>query len=422
MKYQKFTLKNGLRVIVAPMADTQTATVLVMTGVGSRFESRKENGLAHFLEHMFFKGTLKRPTAFDISQELDGLGAEYNAFTGEEYTGYYAKVAAKHWDKALDVVSDLFLNAKLEQEEIDRERGAILQEINMYEDMPMRRVHEYFKTLLYGDTPLGWDIAGPKGNIKAFQRKDFVRFLNRGYIAENIVVGVAGNIDPKTVKKAVAEIFSSVAKGKKAKALKAKDTQKAPQILVKQKKVDQTSFLVGCRAYHTTHKDRPALSVLATILGGGMSSRMFIEVRERRGLAYRVGTSTETFVDVGYLETHCGVEHENLEKALVVVMEEYRKISKELVSKEELKKAKEGIKGRMAMGLEGSDEVVEFLVGQEVLTGNIKLIKDRVKEIDAVTAEDVLRVAKSIFQDAKLNLAVIAPKANIKKLKSILHF
>ncbi len=422
MKYQKITLKNGLRVILAPMIDTQTATVLVMTGVGSRFETRKENGLAHFLEHMFFKGTQKRPTAFDISQELDGLGAEYNAFTGEEYTGYYAKVAAKHWDKALDVVSDLFLNAKLEQEEIDRERGAILQEINMYEDMPMRRVHEYFKTLLYGDTPLGWDIAGPKSNIKAFQRKDFVKFLNRGYVAENIVVGVAGNIDPKVVKKAVTAIFTSVASGKKVKASKAADAQKVPQMMVKEKKVDQTSFLVGCRAYHATHKDRPALSVLAAILGGGMSSRMFIEVRERRGLAYRVGTSTETFVDAGYLETHCGVEHENLEKALTVVMDEYRKIRTELVSPEEMKKAKEGIKGRMAMGLEGSDEVVEFLVGQEVLTGEIKLIAERMKEIDAVTAEDVLRVAKDILQDRKLNLAVITPKANTKKLKEILHF
>lgn len=422
MKYQKFTLPNGLRVILAPMADTQTATVLVMTGVGSRFESREQNGLAHFLEHMFFKGTQKRPTAFDISQELDGLGAEYNAFTGEEYTGYYAKVAAKHWGKALDVVSDLFLNAKLEQEEIDRERGAILQEINMYEDMPMRRVHEYFKTLLYGDTPLGWDIAGPKSNIKAFQREDFIKFLKRGYVGENIVVGVAGNIDPKVVKKAVIEIFSGVAKGKKAKALKAKEVQKEPQMVLRTKKTDQTQFVVGCRAYHMTHKNRAAMSVLAAVLGGGMSSRMFIEVRERRGLAYRVGTSTDTFVDAGYLETHCGVEHENLEKALAVVMDEYKKITKELVGKEELKKAKEGIKGRMAMGLEGSDEVAEFLVGQEVLTGSIKLIKERMKEIDAVTAEDVLRVAKDIFQNRKLNLAVIAPKADEKKLAKILQF
>lgn len=422
MKYQKFTLKNGLRVVLAPMADTQTATVLVMTGVGSRFESRQENGIAHFLEHMFFKGTPKRPTAFDISQELDGLGAECNAFTGEEYTGYYAKVAAKHWETALDIISDLFLNAKLEAEEIDRERGAILQEINMREDMPRLRVQENFQNLLYGDTPLGRMIAGPKSNIKAFQRKDFVKFLNRGYVAENIVVGVAGNVDVKKAKKIISDAFSNVAKGKKVKATEAKNAQKTPQIHVQNKKFDQTNFVVGCRAYHMTHKDRPVVSVLAAILGGGMSSRMFIEVREKRGLAYMVGSSVETFVDAGYLETHCGVEHENLEKALAVVMEEYQKIRTEKVGSKELKKAKESIKGRMAMGLEGSDEVVEFLVGQEVLTGNIKLIKERMKEIDAVTAEDVLRVAKDIFKNHKLNLAVISPKVNKKKLESILRF
>ena len=422
MKYRKFTLKNGLRVILAPMQDTETATVLIMTCVGSRYETRQENGLAHFLEHMFFKGTERRPTAFDISKELDGLGAEYNAFTGEEYTGYYAKVAAKHWDTALDVVSDLFLNAKLEQEEIDRERGAILQEINMYEDMPMRRVQEYFKTLLYGDTPLGWDIAGPKSNIKSFQRKDFTKFLNRAYVSENIVVGVAGKIDPKTVKKEIEKIFKGVRVGKKPALKKALDKQTAPQIFVQNKKTDQTQLVVGVRAYDMFHKDRAVLGVLATILGGGMSSRLFIEVRERRGLAYRVRTSTDLFLDAGYLATHCGVEHENLEKALEVVLSEYKKIATEKVDADELKKAKENLKGHLALGLEGSDDVVEYLVGQEILQNEVVLPKDKVREIDKVTAEDVLRVAKDIFQNKKLNLAVISPDAKKTRLEKLLRF
>jgi predicted Zn-dependent peptidase len=246
--------------------------------------------------------------------------------------------------------------------------------------------------------------------------------LERGYTAENIVVGVAGNVDVKVVKKAVTALFEKVKKGKKVKARKAVEKQSAPQMFVKKKKIDQTQFVVGCRAYHATHKDRAALGVLAAILGGGMSSRMFIEVRERRGLAYRVGTGVDTFVDAGYLETHCGVEHENLEKALEVVIDEYRKICQEPVSKAELTKAKEGIKGRMAMGLEGSDEVVEFLVGQEVLHGEIKMIKDKVKEIERVTATDVQRVAQDIFRNKKLNLAVIAPKVNKKKLEQLLTF
>src|SRR3972149_810753 len=179
MKYQKYTLKNGLRIVLSPMRDTETVTVIVMAGVGSRYETEKENGLAHFLEHMFFKGTQKRPTALDISKELDAIGAEYNAYTSKDHTAYYAKVEAHHWNTALDVVSDIFLNAKLEQAEIERERGTILQEINMYEDMPQRRVGEHFENLLYGKHPLGRDIAGPKENIKSFKRQDFIKYLNR---------------------------------------------------------------------------------------------------------------------------------------------------------------------------------------------------------------------------------------------------
>jgi predicted Zn-dependent peptidase len=220
----------------------------------------------------------------------------------------------------------------------------------------------------------------------------------------------------------VTKIFSVVEPGQKAKCLKTKDIQKAPQIQVAHKKTDQTQMVVGVRAYDMHHKDRAVLSVLATLLGGGMSSRMFMEVRERRGLAYSVHTSADTFTDTGYLATQCGVEHENLEKALAVVMDEYRKITQELVGKEELQKAKESIKGRMALGLEGSDDIVEYLVGQEVLKGEITLPKEKVKMIVAVTAADVQRVARDIFRNKKLNLAVIGPKADQKKLAKILQF
>ncbi len=422
MKFQKITLKNGLRVILAPMQDTDTATVLIMTGVGSRYESRAENGLAHFLEHMFFKGTERRPTTLDITKELDGLGAEFNAFTGEEYTGYYAKVASKHWMTALDVVSDLFLNAKLEQEEIDRERGAILQELNMREDMPRIRVEEHFKELLYGDTPLGWLTGGPKENIKSFMRKDFIKFLDRAYVAPNIVVGVAGKVDAKLVRKEIERIFADVRVGKKPTMKKAVEKQSVPGAVVQNKKTDQTHVVVGVRAFDMFHKDRATLSVLSTLLGGGMSSRLFIEVRERRGLAYAIRTGAELFLDACYLSTYMGVEHENLEKALQVVLDEYKKIATELVGKDELKKAKESIKGRMALGLEGSDDVVEYLVAQEVLQNQIVLPKDKVKAIDRVTAEDVLRVAKMIFTDKRLNIAVIGPEAKKTKLEKQLHF
>ena len=422
MKYQKYTLKNGLRVLLAPMKETQTATVIVMTGVGSRYETRAENGLAHFLEHMFFKGTERRPTAMDISKELDAIGAEYNAYTGKDRTAYFAKVEAHHWETALDVVSDLFLNAKIEQEEIDRERGPVLQELNMYEDMPMRHIGDLWELHLYGDTPLGWEIIGPKENLRRFMRADFIKYLKRGYVAENVVIGVAGNIDPKRVKKEIEKHFAGIRTGKRPVFKKNTKKQSVPEVFVQSKKTDQTQFILGVRTYDMFHPDRYVLSVLSTLLGGGMSSRLFMAVRERRGLAYSVHTMTEAFHDAGYLATQAGVEHENLEKTIAVILDEYRKVATEKVEASELKKAKEYIKGKLAMGLEGSDDVVEYLVSQETIRGEITLPKEVAKRIDQVTADDVLRVAGDIFVNKKLNLAVIGPKASVAKLKKLVKF
>lgn len=419
MNYKKHTLKNGLRVIIAPMKETETATVFIMTGVGSRYETRAENGLAHFLEHMFFKGTEKRPNAIDISKELDGLGAEYNAYTGKDRTAYYAKVEARHWDTALDIVSDLFLNAKIAQEEIDREKGAVLQELNMYEDMPPRHINDLWERHLYGDHPLGWEIIGTKDNLHRFKRADFMKYLERGYVAENVVVGVAGKVDPKVVLAAIKKQFAKVRTGKKPTFKTTKDKQSKPEIFIQKKKTDQTHLLIGVRAYPKMHPDRYALAVLATVLGGGMSSRLWSAVRERRGLAYRVTTDVEMYPDVGYLATQSGVEHKNLEQTITVILDEYRKMANEKVSAEEMKKAKDHIKGQMALAFEGSDDIVEYLVTQETLLGKIVLPKEKAKEIDKVTADDVFRVAKDIFQNKKLNLTVIGPNADQKKLEKI---
>lgn len=419
MNYKKHTLPNGLRVIIAPMKETETATVFIMTGVGSRYETQAENGLAHFLEHMFFKGTERRPNAIDISKELDGLGAQYNAYTGKDRTAYYAKVEARHWDTALDIVSDLFLNAKIAQEEIDREKGAVLQELNMYEDMPPRHINDLWERHLYGDHPLGWEIIGTKDNLHRFKRADFMKYLARGYVAENVVVGVAGKVDPKTVLAAIKKQFAKVRTGKKPSFKRTSDKQSKPEIFIQKKKTDQTHLLIGVRAYPKEHPDRYALAVLATVLGGGMSSRLWSAVRERRGLAYRVTTDVEMYPDVGYLATQSGVEHKNLEQTIQVILDEYRKMTNEKVSAEEMKKAKEHIKGSMALAFEGSDDIVEYLVTQETLLGKIVLPKEKAKEIDKVTAEDVFRVAKDIFQNKKLNLTVIGPKADKKKLEKL---
>lgn len=419
MNYKKYTLKNGLRIVLAPMHETETATVMIMTGVGSRYETRAENGLAHFLEHMFFKGTPRRPAAVDISKELDGLGAEYNAYTGKDRTAYYAKVEARHWETALDIVSDLFLNSKIAQEEIERERGTIMQEINMYEDAPARQIGDLWEQHLYSDHPLGRSTLGPKKNIETLMRRDFLKYLARGYVAKNVVIGVAGKVDPKKVLPAIKKHFAKIRTGKKPTFQKVVEKQSQPAVFIKDKKTDQTHLLLGVRTYDMNHKDRYVLAVLATILGVGMSSRLFVEVRERRGLAYHVSTYTESGYDAGYLTSYAGVENTNLEKTIQVILDEYRKIANEKVSAEELKKAKEHMKGGMALAFEGSDDIVEYLVTQETIHGKVTLPKEKAKKIDAVTAEDVLRVAQDIFQNKKLNLAVIGPKADKKALEKL---
>ena len=420
MQYEKHVLPNGLRVILAPMKEAETVTVLITTATGSRYETKKEGGLSHFLEHMFFKGTKRRPTALSISEELDGVGGEYNAFTSKDRTAYYAKVDRKHAEMALDIVSDIFLNSTLPAEEIDRERGPILQELNMYEDTPVRHVGDVFEMLLYGDHPLGRDIIGTRDNIKGFKRAEFLRYLNRAYVASNVVVGMAGNFDVVWAKSMIERSFADMRTGENPERKGIVEKQKTPAVLLQTKKTDQTHFILGVRSFDFFHEDRHVLAVLSTILGGGMSSRLFMAVRERRGLAYSVHTGTDAYHDAGYLSTQCGVEHENLEKTIAVILEEYKRIATELVPEKELLKAKEHIKGSMAMHLESSDDIVGYLVDQEVLKGEIVLPKDRYEKIDAVTSEDVRRVAEMIFRPERLNLAVIGPQKSAKKLEKML--
>lgn len=421
MHYEKYTLDNGLRVILAPMKDTRTVTVLLLTATGSRYETKANNGVSHFLEHMFFKGTKKRPTSLSITEELDAIGGDYNAYTSKDRTGYYAKVDSKHAEVALDVVSDIFLNSTIDAKEIERERGAILQELNMYEDSPRRKVSDLFEELLYGDHPLGWDIIGTKENIRNMKRSQFLSYLKKQYVAGNVVVGVGGNFDVKKMKQLIEEYFSGMRTGKASAFKRIKEKQDKPGILIRKKKTDQTNFIVGARAFDFYHPDRYALSILATILGGNMSSRLFMEVRERRGLAYGIHTSVDVSHDAGYLATQCGVEHGNLEEALKTILDEYRRIATEHVPEKELSKAKEYIKGMTVMGLEASDEVISYLAEQEVAKGEVRLPEERFAKLDAVTAEDVLRVAQYVFKPDRLNLAVIGPNANKKKLQKLLY-
>lgn len=422
MKYHIHTLDNGLRIILAPMPDTETATVIVMTGTGSRYENEKENGLAHFLEHMFFKGTEKRPSAKAVSEELDGVGAVYNAYTSKDRTAYYAKVSARYLDTALDVISDIFLNSKLPPKEIQKERGAVIQEIGMYEDIPMRSVGDVFDALIFGtENSLGRTVLGPKENIQRFTREEFTTYLKRNYVPNNTVVCVAGAFpEAKTLAK-IKKTFGHLKRGNAPEYIGFAWNQHEPRVAIKEKQTDQTQLMLGVPAYPYLHKDEYALAVLTAILGSGMSSRLFTEVREKRGLAYSVHAWADKYPDVGYFVVQAGVDHDKLEKAVETILAEFKKIKRTKVSAAELKKAKSYIKGTKTLSMETSDEIAGSAAGSLINTGSIRTLEDYIKGVDKVTASDVQRVAKDIFRSEHLNLAIIGPRSMKETLLSVLR-
>lgn len=421
MRFTKITLPSGLRLIVQPMAGTKTVTVLVTVATGSKYETRKENGLSHFLEHMMFKGTAKRPTALAISETLDAVGGEYNAFTGKEETSYYAKVAAGHFDLALDVLSDMLLNSKLAAEEIEREKGVIAEEINMYQDTPMRYASDLFEQLLYGDTPAGRDIAGTKASVRALTRADFIDYWQRQYTALNTVVTVAGACDVKRAQAAVVRAFQPLLKTRPKAKPRVKERQAKPGLLLKPKETDQMHLRLGVRTFPVTSALRPTLAVLSAVLGGGMSSRLFISVRERQGLAYYVYTENEFFTDHGYLSAQAGVRRDKLADAVKSIGAEFRRLRDQTVRVAELTKAKEYIKGKALLGLESSDQLANFLAHQEALTGHIQTMDEYLSSIDKVTGRGIKEAAAAIFRPEKLNLAVIGPVKNEQPLAAAVN-
>ncbi|MSU44573.1 insulinase family protein [Candidatus Nomurabacteria bacterium] len=422
MKFTKKVLKNGLRVITIPMKDNPTVTVLVLVEAGSKYEEKKVNGISHFLEHMCFKGTFKRPKAVDISKELDALGSQYNAFTAQEYTGYYAKSDARHFKKILDIVSDIYLNSTFPDAEMQKEKGVIIEEINMYEDMPQRHVQDLFMKLLYGDQPAGWNIAGEKKNILRMKRDDFVEYKNKHYLPEATVLVVAGQITEAEVLKEVNKIFSTVSSGKKGSKTKVKDTQDNPQVLVNFKKTDQTHFVLGVRTYDLFNKKNAILSVLGGVLGGGMSSRLFVKLREEMGVGYYVRAYNDPYTDHGVFQISAGVDNKRIDEVLEAVLEECRKLKDSKVSEEELNKVKECLIGNMKLSLESSDDIANFHGGQELLKREICEVEEKAKEIRKVTASQIQALAKDIFTNQKLNLAFIGPFKDKNRFLKILKF
>ena len=422
MKFKKTTLKNGLRVITVPMKDNPTVTVLVLVEAGSKYETKQENGLSHFLEHMCFKGTIKRPRTIDISRELDGLGAHYNAFTGHESTAYYAKAEAKHFPKLLDIVSDIYLNSTFPEAEMEREKGVIIEEINMYEDMPQRRVQDLFMELLYGDQPAGWNIAGTRENVKSFTRNDFTSYKDKTYVASATTIVVAGNIDEALVKKEIIKTFAHIPVRTKAKKIKVKESQLKPQVLLSYKKTDQAHFVLGVRSFDLYDKKNPIISVIATILGGGMSSRLFQKLREEMGVGYYVYSYNDALTDHGVFQVSAGVDTTRIHEVVSVILCELSKLATEKISEIELKKVKDYMVGSMKLSLESSDDIANFFGGQEIVHKELQTIKDIEKKIRAITVQDIQMLAKKLFVDKSLNFAVIGPYEDSTSFSKILKF
>jgi len=418
--YKKITLNNGLRVITIPMADSLTTTVLVLVEAGSKYETKEINGLSHFLEHMCFKGTKKRPRSIDISSELDGIGAVYNAFTSMEYTGYFAKARPNNFDIILDVVSDIYLNQIFEPKEIDKERGVIIEEINMYEDLPMRRVQELFTTLLYGDQPAGWDIAGRKEVIKKLTRDDFTKYHNEHYLGKSSLVVVAGKFNEEEIIKKIETAFANIKSGKKTPKVKTIEHQDKSEILLKHKETDQTHLVLGVRAFDIFDERRYILGVLSDILGGGMSSRLFQKIRNEMGAAYYVGADADLYTDHGYLAASAGVDHNKINEVIEAILAEFKKIIEKPIENKELQQAKEHLIGRLIIGLETSDQLAGFYGGQEIITRETITPENTIKKIQAVKSEEISGVASEIFQNEKLNLAIIGPFKEKERFEKIL--
>ena len=423
MKFHKTILPNGLRVLTIPMPSFESVTVLVMVKAGSRYETKKNNGISHFLEHMAFKGTKKRPSAIQISTLIDGIGGEFNAFTGKETTGYYIKSSSNHIDLSLDVLSDMLQHSLFDPKEIDKERGVILEEINLYEDTPARKIGDIYEKLLYKDTAMGWDISGEKDVIKSIQRLDFLKYMSSLYSASNITVVVAGGIDSVRAKSLVEKHFGKMSRFDILPYIKVVENQVEPEVFIREKKTEQVHIALGVRTVPLEHSDHYPLGVLAAVLGGGMSSRLFHEVREKRGLAYYVRSSSEHYQDCGSLVSVAGVDPKRVEEAVKVMVEEYGKIrnSKSEIRNDEVKKAKEFLKGHFVLELEDSRAVAGFYGSQELLEKKIDTPEEVIEKIKKVTIEEVQDVAKRYFVNKGLNLAAIGKFPDGQKFEKMLE-
>lgn len=431
LSYSFRILPCGLPVILVPMPAVASLTALVLSNTGSRYEQREKEGIAHFFEHIVFKGTEHFPSALELSSTIDAIGAEFNAFTSKEYTGYYVKSASRHLRTALDVLSDMVLLPKLEQSDIDREKGVIIEEINMYYDNPMAHVGMLFDQLFFQERGLQHDIVGSKETVSSINSQDFEHFLSKWYGLPNLVLVLAGDAavlsDEKTLDLAE-KMFSkkpTVMREEKKADVNSYLTESAiseDRIWIEEKKTEQAHLVLGWPGISRKSSDRAALSVLTTILGGNMSSRLFTEVREKRGLCYYVRSEADYYHDTGIVGASAGVDPKRVFEAIKVIREECEAISNgsKPVTAAELTKAKEYLSGMTVLSLEDSETVAQYFGTKQLLLHKIETPDEALEKLHAVTLEEVTELAKRIFSQ-KPRLAVIGPFAQRQEFAALIE-
>lgn len=419
IKYTVTQLTSGLTVVKLPMAIVSSVTVLALANTGSRYEQPEWQGIAHFFEHMVFKGTARYPDAQALAAVVDGVGADFNAFTSKDYTGYYVRAAAEHVGLALDVVSDMLLTPKLDQADIDREKGVIIEELNMYVDSPQRHIDNVFDQLMFSDPGLSHDIVGTKQTVQSFTSDDFRRFLHQWYGLSNLVLVVAGDASVVEGKKLDDQIDQAFSKPMaEPRVAKPADLRQFPtrvfgeeRLKVVFRETQQAHFVLGWPGLERSHPDRYALALLSTVLGGNMSSRLFTEVREKRGLCYYVHSSEEHFHDVGVFGGGAGVDPTRTAEALAVTIGEFLAIGDgtKPVTEAELQRAKDYVVGKTILGLEDSESMAQYFGMRQLLRQEIETPAETLAKIKAVKLVDVHRIAQKVIKSDQLRLAMIGP-------------
>jgi predicted Zn-dependent peptidase len=417
--YQKTTLDNGLRLITSVMPHTRSVCISIFIGTGSRYESGDEAGISHFIEHMLFKGTDKRPTARAISEAVESVGGILNGGTDKELTVYWAKVPQHHFSLALDVLTDLVLHPGFDPEAIERERQVIIEEINMSRDVPSQQANMLIDELIWPDHPLGRDIAGNRESVTAITRDDMLNYLKRQYQPDNTVVSIAGNVQQPEVITAVSQMLGNWTSGQPKSGYTAYEPRQGKHLKIEKRKTEQAHLCLALPGLPLLHPQRFTLDLLNAILGEGMSSRLFTEIRERLGLAYSIHSYVEHYLDSGALTVYAGVEPKKLETAIRAIREQLEEL-KTPVTETELTKAKEFAKGRLLLRLEDSRNVAGWLGGQEILTERILNPDQLIAIIEAITAEELTELAQKLIISTELRLAVVGPVAKEEPLEKLL--